>query len=145
MTLSISKFLILKFLFTYFKWKAETEIFHLLVHSPNAFNSQGWARPGDWNSIWFSYVGCPDSSTQAITCCLQGREVESEARIWTDPLIRDCVPGGILPAVLNAHPQGLLLTICIQSHTECSDSSMMRLYSFLSSLAHASMLNPHPN
>lgn len=58
------------FVYIYLKG-SETESFHLLVHSPDAYNSQGWTRPtsGPRNSIQISHV---EVGTQAIASCLPG-------------------------------------------------------------------------
>lgn len=47
---------------------------HPLLHSPNACNSQGWARskPGTQNSIQVSHVGGRDSTTWVTIHCLSG-------------------------------------------------------------------------
>lgn len=52
--------------------KRDTDIFHLLVHSPNSCNSPGWARPkpGDKSCTWVSHVGDRNPSIWTIRCLL---------------------------------------------------------------------------
>lgn len=61
-------------------WKAERqvdmEVFHPLLHSPNAGHSQGWARPEPGTTCRFPQRECRRPSTRAITCWLPGCPLE---------------------------------------------------------------------
>lgn len=80
--------------FYLFVWKAvlhrereetETQIFHLLVHSPDGHNDQAWARlkPGTWNSMWISNVGGRDPSTWGIFCCFLRHIIKELDQMWS--------------------------------------------------------------
>lgn len=65
----------LMFIFIYLKGEdIDTEIFHMLVLSPNKHNSQNQAKPKLRSQIstWVSHMGGMDSSTWPIICYFPG-------------------------------------------------------------------------
>lgn len=75
------------FLIIYLKGRVVVvvDIFHLLILSPNSQHIWGWARqkPGVWNSICVSHVGCRDPSTGALICCLPGCISRKLSQNWS--------------------------------------------------------------
>lgn len=98
-------------LFTYLIssfWKAERwtekEIAHLLVHSPNACDGQGWARqkPGANNAPrWAPGTQMLELAPAAFQGAITGK-LETGSRAWTEA--EAGVPSSILTTVPNTHP-----------------------------------------
>lgn len=88
-------------------------IVHVLVHSPNSYNSWVWAslKSESWNSLWVSHMGIMGPSTWIIIHCLprcmyreldlkvkqQGLELDYDMgylrhRWWLNPLCQNVSP-----------------------------------------------------
>lgn len=91
-----------------------TEVSHLLVHSPNAQNSQDWARsqPGAGNSTQVTEVCGRALSSQAIICYLPDSTVagswnrEQSLRLKLSYFNRglQALPRSTVTSVPNTHP-----------------------------------------
>lgn len=94
--------------------RRERETFHLLVHSPNAYSSQGWAMqmPGTRKSMWDPHWhsrdwGCsePHLLPPGVYASAGSCSPEVEPGLGTGTPVREAgVPAGILPTAPDTCP-----------------------------------------